>query len=79
MQKWQEFETRLESYNSEVERHNQEISGEVYITGSAAEKRISAWEAELEKEGQELEKLAEELGESRYEQVGIVKDIHINW
>ena len=26
-----------------------------------------------------VKKLAEELGESRYEQVGIVADIHINW
>jgi hypothetical protein len=79
MQKWQDFEARLESYNSEIERYNREISGQVYTIGSAEEKRISAWEAELEKERQELEILAAELGESCYEQVGIVADIHINW
>ncbi len=78
-QRWQEFQARLDVYNSEVERHNQEVSGQVYIRGSAEEQRILAWEAELEEERQELEKLAEELGESCYEEVGIVADVYVNW
>ncbi len=79
MRKWQEFETRLEAYNSEVERYNQEISGKVYIEGSTELTRIEAWEARLEEEGQALDKLAKELGEGYYEQLGIVEDIHIHW
>jgi len=79
MRKWQEFETRLEAYNSEVERYNQEISGKVYIEGSTELGRIEAWEARLEEEGQALDKLAKELGEGCYEQLGIVEDIHIHW
>lgn len=79
MQKWQEFETKLEAYNKEVELYNQEISGKVYIIGSTELARIEAWEARLEEEGQTLDKLAEELGEGYYEQLGIVKDIHIHW
>ncbi len=79
MRKWQEFETRLEAYNSEVERYNQEILGKVYIEGSTELARIEAWEARLEEEGQALDKLAKELGEGCYEQLGIVEDIHIHW
>jgi hypothetical protein len=79
MQKWQEFESKLEAYNKEVELYNQEISGKVYIIGSAEDIRMTAWEARLEEEGQALDKLVEELGEGYYEQVGIVKDIHIHW
>ena len=79
MRKWQEFGTRLETYNSEVGRYNQEILGKVYIEGSTELARIEAWEARLEEEGQVLDKLAKELGESCYEQLGIVQDIHIHW
>ena len=77
--KWQEFETKLEAYNREVERYNQEISGKTYVIGSAEDIRMTAWEARLEEEGQALDKLVEELGESYYEQVGTVEDIHIHW
>ena len=79
MQKWQEFKTGLEAYNREVESYNQEISGKVYTIGSAEDIRTSLWEARLEEEDQALDKLAKELGGSCYEQMGIVKDIHIHW
>ena len=77
--KWQEFETRLEAYNKDVAEYNRETTGKVYIIGSTEEIRISAWEARLEGEEQELDRLSEELGEGQYEYVGIVEDINIHW
>lgn len=77
--KWQEFETRFEAYNKEVAEYNRETTGKVYIIGSTEEIRISAWEARLEEEEQELDRLSEELGEGQYEYVGIVEDIYIHW
>ena len=79
MEKGQEFETKLEAHNLEIERYNQEISGKVYTIGSEEEARITTWEYRLVEEEQELERLSRELGESCYEQLGIVKDIHIHW
>lgn len=77
--KWQEFETRLEAYNKDVAEYNRETTGKVYIIGSTEEIRISAWEARLEEEEQELDRLSEELGKGQYEYVGIVEDIYIHW
>lgn len=78
-QKRQEFETRLELYNRDVERYNQEILGKTYVMGSTEGVRISAWEARLDKEGQALDKLIEELGEYLCEPLGIVEDIYVHW
>lgn len=77
--KWQEFETRFEAYNNEVAEYNREIAGKVYTIGTTDEIRISAWEARLEEEKQELDRLSEELGEGQYEYIGIVEDIYIHW
>jgi len=81
-QKWQNYEDMLEDYNREVERYNQEISGKVYVEGSSELARIEAWEAELDRQEQVLDRLEKELGYYFYESQdtsGIVKDLHINW
>ena len=81
-QKWQNYEDMLEDYNREVERYNQEISGKVYVEGSSELARIEAWEAELDRQEQMLDRLEKELGYYFYElqdTSGIVKDVHINW
>ena len=78
-QKWQEYEVKLEAYNREVERYNGEISINVYYEGSPELARMEAWKTKLIAEGQELDKLAEELGEYYFAPLGIVKDINIHW
>ena len=77
--KWQGFEAKFEAYNREVSEYDREITGKVYTIGSTEEMRISAWEARLEEEEQELDRLREELGEGWYESMGIVKDMCIYW
>ncbi len=79
MQKWLEFDTRLEAYNNDVDAYNLEIEGKTYITGTPEEIRISAWAARLDKEMQELAELSEELGDISYETLGVVEKIFIHW
>ncbi len=79
MQKWQEYESRLEAYSKDIDAYNQEIAGKVYIIGSPEDIRTSAWDARLEKEEQELDRLSEELGEGWYDPIDIVEEIYIHW
>jgi hypothetical protein len=79
MRKYREFENRLEAYNDAVDRHNQEIEGKVYIAGSSELTLIEAWEDRIEAEGKALDELRKELGESHFEQVGMVENIHVHW
>jgi hypothetical protein len=74
-----ELETRLEAYYREVERYNREVSGKTYIIGSAEERRISAWEAKLEEEEKEIDRLLNEVGDTSYEDIGIVEDVYLHW
>jgi len=77
--KWQEYQVRLEAYNKEVAEYNQAISGKIYTIGSIEEIRISAWDARLVQEEQEMDRLSEEVGEDFYEPLGVVEDIYIHW
>ncbi len=79
MHKWQAFEARFKAYNKELSEYDRETTGKAYTIGSTEEMRISAWEARLEEEKQELDRLSEELGEGWYESMGIVKDMCIYW
>ena len=79
LQNWQEFDIRLESYNKDVARYNQEISGKVYVMGSADDLRTSAWEARLDEEAQALDEMAKELVYGFYEPLGIVEAIYVHW
>lgn len=78
-QDWQEYRELLNNYNDEVARFNQEVRGKTYTEGSPELARIEAWQAELERQSQLLDKLSEELGTTWLEPQGIVKDIHLYW
>ncbi len=78
-QEWQAYQELLSEYNEEVMRYNQEIEGKVYEEGSPELARIEAWEARLKKTGKIIDRLGEELGDFRFEPLGIVEEIHIYW
>ena len=78
-QKWQEYRELLNNFNNEVTQFNQEIEGKTYHKGSSELARIEAWKADLERQGELLDKLSEELGNVWLEPKGIVKDINIHW
>jgi len=73
VQKWREYNDRLESFNREVADYNRETSGEVYIKGSSELARIDAWKKKLDMEKEALKVLAEELGDYYYKPLGIIK------
>jgi hypothetical protein len=77
--KWQNYERLLNDYNDEVARYNQEISGKIYYEGTPELASIEAWEATLRQQEQELDELKSELGDFRFEPLGIVEDINIYW
>ena len=77
--KWQRYERLLNDYNDEVAQYNQEIEGKIYYEGTPELASIEAWEATLRQQEQELDELKEELGNFRFEPLGIVEDINIYW
>jgi hypothetical protein len=78
-QEWQEYRELINNFNDEVAQFNQEIKGKTYYEGSPELARIEAWKAELEKQGELIDKLSGELGNVWLEPKGIVKDIYIYW
>jgi len=78
-EEWQEYQELLSEYNEEVKRYNQEIEGKVYQEGSPELARIEDWKASLKKTGKTIDRLGEELGDFRFEPLGIVEEIHIYW
>lgn len=79
---WQDYQNLLQSFNSEVDRYNKEISGKAYTYGSPEEQRISAWKEELEKQEQTLDRLEKELGNHWYKSEFseyTVEDVQIHW
>ena len=77
--KWQRYERLLNDYNDEVAQYNQEIEGRIYYEGTPELASIEAWEATLRQQEQELDELKEELGDFRFEPLGIVEDINVYW
>ena len=77
--KWQRYEILLNDYNDEVAQYNQEIEGKIYYEGTPELASIEAWEATLRQQEQELDELKEELGDFRFEPLGIVEDINVYW
>jgi len=77
--KWQRYERLLNDYNDEVAQYNQEIEGKIYYEGTPELASIEAWEATLRQQEQELDELKEELGDFRFEPLGIVEDINVYW
>jgi hypothetical protein len=77
--KWQNYERLLNDYNDEVAEYNKEIEGKIYYEGTPELASIEAWEATLQQQGQELDELKSELGDLRFEPLGIVEDINIYW
>jgi len=78
-QEWERYERLLNDYNDEVARYNQEISGKIYYEGTPELASIEAWEASLLQQEQQLDELQSELGDFRFEPLGIVEDINIYW
>jgi hypothetical protein len=77
--KWQNYERLLDDYNDEVAQYNQEIEGKIYYEGTPELASIEAWETTLRQQEQELDELKEELGDFRFEPLGIVEDINVYW
>ena len=77
--KWQRYERLLNDYNDEVAQYNQEIEGKIYYEGTPELASIEAWEATLRQQEQELDELKDELGDFRFEPLGIVEDINVYW
>ncbi len=77
--RWQEFETFLSDYNEEIAKFNQEVTGRIYIIGSAEWQKMKEWEASLKAQEEELDKLSEGLSDYWFEPVGIITDIQIYW
>lgn len=78
-EKWQTYQELLAAFNDEVTQFNQEIQGKTYYQGSSELARMEDWQAELEKQGELLDKLSGELGNVRFESKGIVRDVWIHW
>jgi YHS domain-containing protein len=78
-EKWQVYQELLAAFNDEVTQFNQEIQGKTYYKGSEELARMEDWQAELEKQGELLDRLSEELGNVRFEPKGIVRDVWIHW
>jgi hypothetical protein len=78
-EKWQIYKELLATFNDEVTRFNQEITDKTYYEGSAELARMEDWQAELERQGELLDKLSGELGGVWFEPKGIVKDVWIHW
>jgi hypothetical protein len=78
-EKWQVYQELLAAFNDEVTQFNQEIQGKTYYKGSPELARMEDWQAELEKQGELLDNLSEELGNVRFEPKGIVMDVWIHW
>lgn len=78
-EEWQAYQELLSDYNEEVSQYNQEIEGKVYEEGSPELASITAWEARLKKTAKIIDRLGEELGDFRFEPLGIVEKIHIYW
>jgi len=78
-QEWERYERLLNDYNDEVARYNQEISGKIYYEGTPELASIEAWEASLLQQEQQLDELQSELGDFRFEPLGVVEVINIYW
>lgn len=74
-----ECQNMLSDYNEQVLQYNQEIEGKVYYIGTPEYAEIEAWEARIDNLRQVIDELQEEIGESWFESMGIVEDIHIHW
>jgi hypothetical protein len=77
--KWQEYKDLLAAYNNEVKQYNLEISGKVYRRASSELAQIQAWETRLQEQETALDNLADEVGNSRYKPLGVVKSFTIHW
>jgi hypothetical protein len=79
---WQEYETKLKSYNDEADRYNKETGGRVYIVGTPEANRVSAWKQALLTAQRDLESLKAQSGdrwlESEYSSY-LIKNVNIHW
>jgi hypothetical protein len=79
---WQEYKTKFEAHNEEIDRFNKETSGRVFIIGSTEAKKMIAWKEEILAAERELEFLQEKAGdrwlETEYSSY-LVKSVNIHW
>jgi hypothetical protein len=78
-QSWEEYEQLVGEYNNEVTEYNEEIEGKVYQQGSVELRKIKKWEAEIEEMKEEIDAMTAELGEYRFEPLGIVEEVEVYW
>jgi hypothetical protein len=78
-EKWQQMKEKLDAYNAEVKLYNQEIAGKTFYKGSPEYTWIKSWDAELQAKENEVKLMAEEIGDSRFKPLGLVKSYTIHW
>jgi hypothetical protein len=79
---WQEYRTKLKTYNEEVDRFNRENASQVFIIGSPEAQRMMTWKESMLAAERELESLKAQAGdrwlESEYSSY-LVKSVNIHW
>jgi hypothetical protein len=77
--KWQEFRDKLAVYNAEVKQFNQTIANRTFREGSAELEQVKNWESQLNDKEVELHALSDDIGDSRFKPLGIVKSTFLHW
>ena len=77
-QKQAEYDKKLEAYNTEVDAYNQALGGR-HSLPEPEYSQFLQWAARLNAMDAELQALANEIGDSYWEPLGIVISIEIYW
>jgi hypothetical protein len=77
--KWQQLKDQLASYNADVSLYNQEITGKVYRPGSPELTRLRAWESQLAEQSKAIDVLRQQVGDSFFKPLGVVKSFFVHW
>lgn len=77
-QNWQRYKDMLDDYKNEVDAFKRALGGRTTLAEPEYSK-FKAWEVELREKGRILYELADEIGDSRFEPLGIVETVKIYW
>jgi len=78
VERWKEYNRRIDAHNADVAAYNAALGGRVYLQ-EPEYSRFVAWYNDLERERLEVERLRLALGDYWYEPLGIVREIEIYW
>lgn len=75
---WQKLDNMIDDFKNEVDAFNQALGGRTRLAEPEYSK-FKAWEVELREKERILYELADEIGDSRFEPLGIVETVKIYW